>query len=459
MAAARPSRSGARLVVIGGDAAGMSAAAEARRADPDREILVLERGPDVSYAACGIPYLIGGEVADADDLVHHDPEYFLQRRGIEVRTGVEALAVDPEAHAVRCAGGGDVRYGALVIATGARPVRPPVPGADLPGVLTLRDLASARRLRDLLASLTDPSALLVGSGPIGIEMAEALIARGVRVQIAESAPRVLPALDEAVAAPVVSALEEAGVRARAGATLERIVLRDGTRPAATIDGREQVFDLILLGTGVRPNSEIAASAGCELGERGAIAIDRHGRTTVDGIWAAGDCATAHHILLGRQTWIPLATTATVQGRIAARDVVGDRGDDVAGRFAGTLGSWVSRFGAVSFGATGIDARTALEAGFTPETVLRQGRDRSGYMPGARPIVVRLVWDRDTGRLLGGQVAGSGEVSTRLHAISVALWGGLTVRGLAECDLGYAPPLSPLRDPVQLAAAAAIGDAP
>jgi NADPH-dependent 2,4-dienoyl-CoA reductase/sulfur reductase-like enzyme len=445
-------------VVIGGDAAGMSAAAEARRADPDREIVVLERGPDVSYAACGIPYLIAGEIADAGELVHHDPEYFLRSRGIEVRTGVEALAIDPEARTVRCSDGDEPAYGALVIATGARPVRPPVPGADLPGVVTLRDLASARRLQDLLASLTDPSALLVGSGPIGLEMAEALLARGVRLQIVESAPRLLPALDEEVAAPLVSALAEAGVPARTGATLERIVLRDA-RPAATVDGREQVFDLVLLGTGVTPNSEIAADAGCDLGERDAIAIDRRGRTSVDGVWAAGDCATAHHFLLGRPVWMPLATTATVQGRVAARDIARDMGDDPSGRFAGTLGSWVSRFGAVSFGATGIDAPAAREAGFTPEAILREGRDRSGYMPGARRIVVRLVWDRPTGRLLGGQVAGAGEVSTRLHAISVALWGGLTVRELAECDLGYAPPLSPLRDPVQLAAAAAVGDAP
>ena len=443
--------------MVGGDAAGMSAASEARRADPDREIVVLERGLDVSYAACGIPYLISGEVADAGELVHHDPEYFLRRRGIEVRTGVEAVAVDPEARTVRCADGDDVGYGTLVIATGARPVRPPVPGVDLPCVVTLRDLASARRLQDLLAPLAHPSVLLVGSGPIGLEMAEALVARGARLQVVESAPRVLPALDDEVAAPVVAALEEAGVPARAGATLERIALREG-RPAATIDGREQVFDLILLGTGVVPNSEIAAGAGCGLGERGAIAIDRRGRTTVGGIWAAGDCATAHHLLLGRQVWMPLATTANVQGRIAARDIVRDLGDDPAGRFAGTLGSWVSRFGEVSFGATGLDAPLAREAGFTPEAILRAGRDRSGYMPGARRIVVRLVWDRPTGRLLGGQVAGAGEVSTRLHAISVALWGGLTVRELAECDLGYAPPLSPLRDPVQLAAAAAVGDA-
>ena len=443
--------------MIGGDAAGMSAAAEARRADGEREIVVLERGPDVSYAACGIPYLIAGEIADADDLVHHDADYFLRARGIEVRTGVEALGIDPEAGTVRCSDGDDLGYGALVVATGARPVRPPVPGADLPGVVTLRDLASARHLRDLLAPLTDPSALLVGSGPIGVEMAEALIARGARLQIVESAPRLLPSLDEAVAAPVVSALEEAGARARAGATLERIVLRDG-RPAATIDGLEQVFDLVLLGTGVVPNSEIAASAGCELGERGAIAIDRRGRTSLDGIWAAGDCATAHHRLLRRQVWSPLATTATTQGRVAARDIVLDRDGDLSGRFAGTLGSWVSRFGPVSFGATGIDAHTALGAGFTPEVIVREGPDRSGYMPGVRRIVVRLVWDRVTERLLGAEVAGSGEVSTRLHAISVALWGGLTVRELAECDLGYAPPLSPLRDPVQLAAAAAIGDA-
>jgi NADPH-dependent 2,4-dienoyl-CoA reductase/sulfur reductase-like enzyme len=436
----------------------MSAAAEARRADPVREIVVLERGPDVSYAACGIPYLIAGDIADAGELVHHDPEYFLRSRGIEVHTGVEALAIDPETRTVRCSDGDEVAYGALVIATGARPVRPPVPGADLPAVVTLRDLASARRLQDLLASLTDPSALLVGSGPIGLEMAEALIARGVRLEIVESAPRVLPALDEEVAAPLVSALAEAGVPTRAGATLERIVLRDG-RPAATIDGREQVFDLVLLGTGVTPNSEIAADAGCELGDRDAIAIDRRGRTSVAGVWAAGDCATAHHLLLGRPVWMPLATTATVQGRVAARDIARDMGDDPSGRFAGTLGSWVSRFGAVSFGATGIDAPAARAAGFTPEAILREGRDRSGYMPGARRIAVRLVWDRPTGRLLGGQVAGAGEVSTRLHAISVALWGGLTVRELAECDLGYAPPLSPLRDPVQLAAAAAVGDAP
>lgn len=444
--------------MIGGDAAGMSAAAEARREDPGREIVVLERGPDVSYAACGIPYLIGGEVADAGDLVHHDPEYFLRERGIEVRTGVEALSIDPEVRAVRCSDGDDVGYGALLIATGARPVRPPVPGAELPGVVTLRDLASARRLERLLASLADPTVLLVGSGPIGLEMAEALLARDARVEIIESAPRLLPVLDEDVAAPLVSALEEAGVRFRAGATLERIVLHDG-RPAATIDGHEQAVDLVLLGTGVAPNSEVAAGAGCELGERDAIAVDRHGRTSVDGIWAAGDCATAHHLLLGRQVWMPLATTATAQGRIAARDIVRDRDGDPSGRFAGTLGSWVSRFGPVSFGATGIDAPSAREAGFMPEVIVREGRDRSGYMPGVRRIVVRLVWDGPTGRLLGGQVAGSGEVSTRLHAISVALWGRLTVRELAECDLGYAPPLSPLRDPVQLAAAAAVGDAP
>ena len=236
------------------------------------------------------------------------------------------------------------------------------------------------------------------------------------------------------------------------------MLREG-RPAATIDGREQVFDLILLGTGVVPNSEIAAGAGCGLGERGAIAIDRRGRTTVGGIWAAGDCATAHHLLLGRQVWMPLATTANVQGRIAARDIVRDLGDDPAGRFAGTLGSWVSRFGEVSFGATGLDAPVAREAGFTP-----------GGHParGPRPLRVHAGRPPDRGapgvgppdRAAAGRrrSPGTGEVSTRLHAISVALWGGLTVRELAECDLGYAPPLSPLRDPVQLAAAAAVGDA-
>jgi NADPH-dependent 2,4-dienoyl-CoA reductase/sulfur reductase-like enzyme len=444
----------ARLVVIGGDAAGMSAATEARRADPEREIVVLERGPEVSYASCGIPYLISGEVASPSALVTHDPGYFAAERRIAVRTGQEAVAIDAGARTVRTGSGEEIAYGALLVATGARPRRPPVPGIDLPGVLTVRDLESARRLEERLAAgPPEPRILLVGGGPIGLEMAEAFLARGARVTIVELLPRVLPALAPEAAEPVVAELERAGVTMLSGARLEAIS-SEGSGLLATVDGASHRADLVLVGTGVEPRSELAAAAGCALGEGGAIAVDRRGRTSVEGIWAAGDCATAHHRLLERQVWMPLATTASAQARVAARDLAG-----AGGRFAGVLGSWVSRFRAVAFGATGIDEAVASAAGFAPRAIAREGRDRSTYMPGVRPLTVRLVWDGPSGRLLGGQAAGGGEVSTRLHTIAVAVAAGMTIRELAECDFGYAPPVSPLRDPVELAAAAAIGDAP
>jgi NADPH-dependent 2,4-dienoyl-CoA reductase/sulfur reductase-like enzyme len=205
--------------------------------------------------------------------------------------------------------------------------------------------------------------------------------------------------------------------------------------------------------GVTPNAELAAEAGCALGDRGAILVDRRGRTSVDGIWAAGDCATAWQRQLGAQRWIPFAPTANAQGRVT--------GANVAGRpriFAGVLGSWVSTAFGVGFGATGLDEGAAADAGFAPEALHREGRDRSGYIPDAEPVLVRLVWDGPTGVLLGGQVSGRGEVAVQLHVLATALSGGLTVRELAEVDMGYVPPLAALRGPVERAAAAAVGDA-
>lgn len=440
------------LVVIGGDAAGMSAAAEARRGDPGLEIVVLERGREVSYAACGIPYLVGGQVRDEAALIHRTPADFLRERRIVVRTGAEAVSIDAGARRVRLADGEEVGYGALVVATGARPVLPEIPGCDLPGVVALRDLPSARRALEAVAGRPRPRAVMVGSGAVGVEMAEAVLARGGRVVMAEREPRLLPALGAPAAGRVARALEEGGVEARPGAQVRRIA-RDADGLRVTIDRRQEPADLVVVGTGVAPNSGLALAAGCAAGPAGAIAVDRRGRTTVEGIWAAGDCATAHHRLLERPVWRPIATTANAMGRVVGRDVTGR-----AARFAGVLGSWVSRFGEVSFGATGLSAREAAGEGFAARELTREGRDRSGYMPGVRDLLVTLAWDERTGRLLGGEIAGAGEVSARLHTVSTALAAGMTVRELAECDFGYAPPVSPLRDPVQLAAAAAIGDA-
>lgn len=440
------------LVVVGGNAGGMTAAAEARRGAPDLEIVVLERGEHVSYATCGIPYLVSGEVPGEDDLVHNTPADLLRERGIEVRTGADVVAIDPDARTVTTADGRRQPYGALVVATGARPVRPDIPGIDLPGVTTLRHLPSARGPRRILAAAADPHVVLIGSGPIGVEMAEAALALGARVTIAESRPYAVPALGEEPAGRVARALAEAGVDVRTGAHVEGIA-RAGGALEVVIDGDRVPADLVVLGTGVVPETGLARQAGCATGDAGAIVVDRRGRTSVEGVWAAGDCAVAYHRVLDRPVWRPLATTATAQGRIVGRDVTGR-----PGRFPGVLGSWVSRFREVSFGATGIDGATAAAEGFAPRVLTREGSDRSGYMPGARDVMVTLIWDEATGRLLGGQIAGSGEVSTRLHTVSTAISAGMTIGELAACDFGYAPPLSPLRDPVELAAAAAVGDA-
>jgi CoA-dependent NAD(P)H sulfur oxidoreductase len=443
------------LVVVGGDAAGMSAAAEARRCDPRRPVVVLERSEHVSYAACGFPYWLGGLVDERDDLVAHDAAYFRERRGIDVRLGHEVAAVDPEARRVELAGGGRVPYGVLVLATGARPALPDVPGTDLPGVHALRDMSSAIALGAALDRLEGGgSALLVGCGPIGLEMAENLCRRGLRIHLIEAADQLAPALHPDVAAPVAHALREGCATSRVDVDLSALRPAPAGRVEAVVDGVPEVHDLVLLATGIVPNAGIGAAAGCRTGPRGALAVDRACRTSVPGILAAGDCATAWHRILERDVWQPLATTANRQGRVAGRTACGR--EDL---FPGILGSWVSEAFGVTFGVTGLDEPAAAEAGFRPTAVARTGRDRSGYMPGATEVCVRLVYDAPTGRLLGGQTAGGRDSANRLRALAVALTARLTVGELAGVDAAYAPPVSALRDPLELAAAAAVGDAP
>lgn len=442
-----------RLVVIGGDAAGLSCAAEARRADPGREIVVLERGREVSYAACGIPYWIGRLIEDRDDLVANTVEDLRTRRRLDVRLETPAERIDPEAREVLTADGARIAYDDLVIATGARAVRPPVPGADAPRVLTLRDLADADRLDTLLPAARGGRALVVGAGPIGLEMAGNLCRRGLGVHVVEADEAPVPSLHPDVAAPVRKAMARGCASLRSGTAVDALLPRaDGV--AAVIGGVEEAYDLVLLGTGVRPNAELGAAAGCATGEAGALRVDRTGRTTVPGIWAAGDCATAWHRILERDVWTPLATTANRMGRVVGRDVSGRRTP-----FPGIVGAWMSEAFGLGFGAVGLDEDDARAAGFAPESVTRTGRDRAGYMPGAEPVVVRLVFDGPTGRLLGGASAGGADVASRLHALSIAVTAGMTVADLAGVDLAYAPPLAALRDPLELAAAAVTGDAP
>ncbi|HWH14338.1 MAG TPA: FAD-dependent oxidoreductase [Miltoncostaeaceae bacterium] len=455
------------LVVIGGDAAGMSAAAEARRRDPARPVVVLERSAHVSYSACGLPYWLGRVVPAREHLVALTPEEARDRRGIDVRTGCAAEWIDPEARRVGTSDGA-VGYGALIVATGARPVPPPVPGVDTPGVHLLRSMDSAIALDDALARHAGGRVLLVGSGPIGLEMAHNLCRRGFDVHLVEAAPRLVPGFPEEPAARVEAALEAGCATARTGHAVVGLAPAGGgveVRLRAGAAEFAEEYDLVLLGTGVAPRAELAAAAGCALGAAGAVRVDRRGRTSVPGVWAAGDCATSWHRVAEREVWTPTATVATRAGRVAARDACAELGGGAAtgddrppALLPGVLGSWVSEAFGLGFGATGLDDGPAREAGFAPETVTRTGRDRSGYMPGVEEATVRLVYDGPTGRLLGGQAVGGHGVASRLHAIALAVAAGMTVDDLAAVDLAYAPPLSPLRDPLQLAAGAVVGDA-
>jgi len=448
------------LVVVGGDAAGLSAASEARRRDPSRPVVVLERSAHVSYSACGLPYWLGGVVPRREDLVAVPAEELRLRRGIDLRTGCEALWVDPAARRVGTAAG-EVAYDALVIATGARPVPPPVPGLDTPGVHQLRSMDSAIALDAALRDRPGGRVLLVGSGPVGLEMAHNLCRRGFDVHLVEAAERLVPGFPADLAARVAAALGEGCVTARTRLALAGLA-PEGEGVAVTLRPREgadlaEVYDLVVLGTGVAPRVELAAGAGCALGAGGAVRVDRRGRTTVPGVWAAGDCATSWHRVSGREVWMPTATVATRAGRVAARDAcrVGGRAPAL---LPGVLGSWVTEAFGLGFGATGLDLPAAHEAGFAAEAITRTGRDRSGYMPGVEEVTVRLVHDGPTGRLLGWQAVGGCDVSSRLHALAIAVAAGMSVDDLAGVDLAYAPPLSALRDPLELAAAAVIGDA-
>ncbi|MCB0873203.1 MAG: FAD-dependent oxidoreductase [Actinobacteria bacterium] len=443
-----------RLVIIGGNPAGMSGAAEARRGDPDLDIVVLERTQHVSYASCGMPYWLGGVVEPRERLLAIDLDTFREKRNIDVRLGAEATEIDTDGRAVVLSDGQRVTYDRLLIATGARPVRPPIPGIETSGVFVLRDMDSAITLKEQLPRVSGGRALMVGSGPIGMEMCENLCRNGIEVHLLEVADQLLPTLSPNVAAPVAEALVGGCTSTRLGSTLESIEPGDDGGILATIDGRTDRYDMVLLGTGVKPNSELAAAAGCALGPRNAIAIDATGRTSVEHIWAAGDCATAHHRVTGEAVWIPLATTANTQGRVAGRSITGR-----PGRFPGVLGSWVSSAFGVGIGATGLTVEAALDAGFDAEAIERTGRNRSGYMPGSESTIVRLVWDRSSRRLLGAETSGGDDVATRLHALAVAISARMTVDELAEVDFGYAPPVAALRDPIELAAAAVTGDAP
>jgi len=424
-----------QLVVIGGVAAGMSAAARARRLDPNLQIIVLERGTQVSWAACGLPFYLSGRVGKLEDLILHTPEYFERERNIRVRTGAEVTAIQPARRQVVLRGGERLSYDRLVIAIGARPGRS-IPGADLPHVFTLHCLEDGRRIREFIEQRRPRCAAVIGGGYIGLEAADALAERGLPVTLFEAGPDVLGRQDRELTTRISRHLASHGVELRLNTPVGEI------RPEAVAGVSAE---LVILALGVQPNVELALEAGVELGPTGAIRVNERMETNLAGVYAAGDCAETTHLVTGSPVYLPLGTTANKMGRVAGANAAGGRE-----KFAGVVGTMIIALRGLAVGVTGLSLAQARKEGFDPVAARIEAPDRSRYL-GSRPTTVELVADRRSGRLLGGSVMGERGVAGRINVIAAALTAGLPLEQFAQLDLAYTPPLAPVWDPLLAAA--------
>ncbi|MCL6596705.1 MAG: FAD-dependent oxidoreductase, partial [Firmicutes bacterium] len=430
----------------------------AREVDPTVEATMVLADDYPNYSICGLPMFLGGEVTDWHSLAHRTREE-LAAAGINVRTNTRALAVDPGTQTVRTAGPegeADVPYDRLVIATGAQPVRPPIPGVDHEGVFLLHGVDDALAIDAFLATRAPERAVIVGAGYIGCEMADALTRRGVAVTLMEQAPAVLPTVDPELGGILGERMGRQGVEVLASVrveAIERTRLRLRVRAAG---GLSRTADMVLVVAGVRPVTDLARGLGLELGVRGAIRVARGMQTPVPNVWAAGDCVETWHRLLHRPTYLPLGTTAHKQGRIAGENALG--GSRV---YEGTLGTQVVKVFDTVVGRTGLSEAEARLEGWDAATAELTTWDHKAYYPGAQALHIRIVADRASGRLLGGQILGRhpSEVAKRVDVLAVALYHGMSVDAVSDLDLSYAPPLSSPWDPVQMATQAWRGSFP
>lgn len=439
-----------RIVVIGGVAAGMSAASQARRRDPGCEVVVLDRGHDISYSACGMPYNIGDPARGVDDLVILNAETARSERGIDVRTRHAAQALDVSRRVVEVS---DLEAGsnyaltwdALVIASGATAIRPAVPGLDLAGVFVLRDLTDARHIKRYLADVKVSTAVVVGAGYIGIEMADVLHGLGIAVSILEKTDQVLPGFAPAIVEVAAHTLERHGVSVQTATSLQR-VQREGADLLVHSDRGVIHAQIVIVAVGVRPDVALAREAGIALGASGAIAVDSAMRTSAPMVFAAGDCAEAHHLVLDRPTWVPLGTTANKQGKVAGANAAG--GDQ---HFGGIVGSAGFKCFDLEVARTGLGAADIASAGLDAVAAVSTHHTRARSYPGDKPITTVVYAERGSGRLLGAQMIGGEAVAKRIDVFATALHARMTLAQVEALDLTYAPPFAPVYDAILIAA--------
>jgi NADPH-dependent 2,4-dienoyl-CoA reductase/sulfur reductase-like enzyme len=442
-----------RLIVVGGDAAGMSAASQAKRMrTDDLDVVAFERGHYTSYSACGIPYWVGGEV-DGDHLVARSPEQH-RANGIDLRMRIDVESVDLDTQTIKTRNvdtgtTGEEAFDDLVIATGAEPVRPDLPGIDAIGIFGVQTLDDGGAVIDYLHERDPKRVIVVGSGYIGIEMAEAMANRGLSVTVVDQAQEPMTTLDPDMGRLVHEAMEGMGIDVRTESQVEGFAAAaDGHVGAVSVNGAEMPADIVICGLGVKPNTSLAKAAGLALGSKGGLRTDLRMRVEgIDNVWAGGDCVESRHLVSEDWVHAPLGTHANKQGRVIGTNLGGGYAT-----FPGVVGTAMSKVMNLEIARTGLRENEAEDAGYKIVTVIHESTTRAGYYPETSPITVKLIAEVRTGRLLGGQIVGRSEgAAKRIDTLAVALWNRMTVEEMTALDLGYAPPFSPVWDPVLIAA--------
>jgi NADPH-dependent 2,4-dienoyl-CoA reductase/sulfur reductase-like enzyme len=429
-----------KVVIIGGGAAGMTAASRIKAIKPDWEVTVFEETNFVSHAPCGIPYVVEG-ISKADHLMYYPPEFFRKERGIDVRINTKVIEVGEGFLRVR-QNGRESKYewDKLLIATGALPKIPNVKGSELDGIVTIRHPANAEKLKRIIDEAKN--IVIVGAGYIGVEMAEAVSSLGKKVTVVEFLDQPLPNLDKEIA-NLVKAEMEKKVDLRLGEKLEAFEGKDRVERVVT-NKNSYDCDLAIVATGIRPNVELAKMLGCKLGETGAIWVDEKMQTSVENVYSAGDCVETKHMVTGKKVWIPLAPAANKMGYVAGVNISGGSLE-----FPGVVGTQLTKFFELEIGSTGLSEKMARSEGFEVRSTVIKTKTRVHYYPGGKDITLKVIAD-EKGRILGAQAVGS-EVAMRINVFAVMIQAGFKTRDVFFSDLAYAPPLTPIWDPIIVSA--------
>jgi NADPH-dependent 2,4-dienoyl-CoA reductase/sulfur reductase-like enzyme/rhodanese-related sulfurtransferase len=448
-----------RIIVVGGVAGGASAAARARRLCEDCDIVIFERGPHVSFANCGLPYFVGGEIAEQDSLLVQTPQSLKARFNLDVRVNTEVIAIDRAARQVKVrelttTTESEEPYDALVLSTGASPLKPPIPGIDRPNHFTVRNIPDVEKIMAWSKDCQRCRAVVVGGGYIGLEMAEQLQRRGFAVTVVEALPQVMAPLDPEMAAWLHREIRANGIALHLNdpvAAFEAPTEKEPARASIVVlkSGARLPADSVILGLGVKPEVGLARTARLEIGERGGIRVNEHLQTSDPHIWAVGDAIEVRDAVTGQWALVPLAGPASRQGRIAADNIFGR-----PSRYEGTWGTAILRLFNLTAACTGANEKTLRRLNIPFEAIHLHPNSHAGYYPGAEPIALKILFAPDIGKLLGAQAVGHEGVDKRVDVLATALKAGMTVHDLAELELAYAPPYGSAKDPVNLAGMAA-----